>query len=319
MGEDASVYLVHLASHRLTQNISLHKFRLDTTNKLRWKASQSLELVLPDDFDLILGSRNLSPELRHLTLTPCNAPRALKYDITESDERSTSQELPSTSSGNEDEIEVITRNGFITSLIGLPRFKSLRARVVNASGGFQLPSLGGNKERDEGLTTAVAGGTGICVFLSLSASFSLRSTLPSVLLWSIHIDDFGLVEYLLQHHYLDPARWRAIRIFLTRGGEGVDFTSFQTCDNASKKCEVLRAQVETRAAGRPVLSFHFRRMASEDLKVGHEQLPGRGETNGQEQCSSFILFCGSRSLEWQVKMWAMTMNPRGMVQTAYST
>jgi hypothetical protein len=342
MSEDDGVYVVHLTSSRLTQNISLHKFRLQDAQMLQWRPSQSLELHLPDDFDPISRSGSLSQDRRCLTLTPCNSPGARRNDTTDNDadtddavaKGSSGEISPPTAkdSKDEDEIEVITRNGFMTFLISLPRFTSLCAQVTGVRGGFDLRALHGIRGQ-EGTPTAVAGGTGICVFLSLSTSIGLSSMPPLLLLWSIHINDWGLVRLLLddqQHRYLDPAKWKAIKIFLTRGSRGndiADYIPLHRLNTISRECEALSTRAQERARVHldcdsrrdPVVSFHFRHMTSGDFVVGNDKHTHQSTgLNGPGASPPSILFCGSRSLEWQVKMWAMTMSPRRTVQTAYN-
>lgn len=135
-------------------------------------------------------------------------------------------------------------------------------------------------------SVCIAGGTGIAPFLTMGAASMGRCTLC----WSIRSDDFGAVEFVLQEQLLRVDQWEAVSIFVTSGEDAGGLV----VEKPAMWWETQFAELWEKYSGR--LRLQKRRMGAEDLAVRYEK--GLGETRT-------ILFCGSKSLEWQIRMWFM--------------
>ncbi|CEL11108.1 hypothetical protein ASPCAL14214 [Aspergillus calidoustus] len=198
-----------VSSRRLTQGIALHTFQpVNPTDHVQLRPTQHISLEFPKDLDPTAGPRILNDEQRRLCFTPCRVITTKRDDGTA-----------------EQSISILSRNGRVTSLLGLPRINGLRAEVLDVGGGFSPDLLGVSSSL--GNTIAVAGGTGAGCFLSVTSSdkklplsaFS-KKVYPyqNRLLWSIRGDDFRLVEYVLENGLIDPQVWIAT-VFVTAGQE----------------------------------------------------------------------------------------------------
>jgi hypothetical protein len=191
----------------------------------------------------------------------------------------------------EQSISILSRNGRVTSLLGLPRINGLRAEVLDVGGGFSPDLLGVSSSL--GNTIAVAGGTGAGCFLSVTSSdkklplsaFSKKVyPFQNRLLWSIRGDDFRLVEYVLENGLIDPQVWIAT-VFVTAGQEDDGLIAGNTIRFWEDKLQSMTSSK---------VKFHCRRMSEQDM------FP-----NGDAECDT-VLFCGSKALEFQIKQWSMS-------------
>jgi hypothetical protein len=190
----------------------------------------------------------------------------------------------------EQSISIISRNGRITSLLGLPRLNGLTAQVLGVGGGFSPDVL--DLSSSSGNLVAVAGGTGAGCFLSVT---SLDKKMPQPpfsedvypvrnrLLWSIRGDDFRLVEYVLENELLNPHVW-STEVFVTAGEEDDGLITGNTVRFWEDKLHSMTS---------PTVKFYCRRMDDKDMFPDGE---AKGDT---------VLFCGSKALEFQIKQWSM--------------
>ncbi|OAL27251.1 hypothetical protein AYO20_09849 [Fonsecaea nubica] len=320
MGSSSNAVLTHHSTRPLTPTISQHTFhRLPgDQGQFSWRPSQYLELQLPAGLDLIGGESALDDERRRIHVTPCNPPsRKTKSGWDGEHEHDYEREA------GEEAVVFITRNGSVTGLLGLPRFRSLTVQVVGVGGGFipeHFSTCSLPPPPPSGLV-CVAGGIGICAFLPFPSSpYDTRTRTRRTLLWSIHFDDIDLVTHLLPQGLLDPCQWTTMRIFLTSGTDAFEQTSFASL---GPKCDDIAARVRRSGPSTATLSFTVGRMTMDDLSSavmaedgGHE----RGETTKDALLANMtsaatVFFCGSKSLEWQVKMWALKMTPPCRVHT----
>ncbi|KAF4994827.1 hypothetical protein FGRMN_5561 [Fusarium graminum] len=263
--------LKHRYSTRLTPSLSVHTFAVQANHDFNrsFTPSQHLTLQFPPDLDPVSGPQNLSADDRCLSFTPYH----VQYD----------------NDGAVESVSLMARNGRVTGLIGLPRpHNPLIANIVQVAGGFPAPILDSTHQ-----STCIAGGTGIAPFIAMAAAKNHGGNSKSVLtkpalLWSIRGNDFGIVEYFLKHQIIHPGDWSVVRIFVT-AGEG--------CDGMvdSKPSQWWHARFRILSQGFDDENvFQLRRMEFQDLE------PIIGETENP------VLFCGSKQLEWQVKMWLLT-------------
>lgn len=179
-------------------------------------------------------------------------------------------------------ITLMTTNGRVSGLMGLPRPDGpLKADIVDVGGGFTPESLA---QMDEG-AVCVAGGTGVACFLARAAAkrrHRHEPYLPPRLCWSIRQEDFKVVQHLLESGALSPDDWSALQIFVTNGAG---------TPGSGAVGRGVREWMDT-AAPKGV-GFFTRRMTLEDISPG---MDGQGAN---------VFFCGSKSLEWQVKMWCL--------------
>ncbi|CAK7229161.1 hypothetical protein SCUCBS95973_007126 [Sporothrix curviconia] len=266
--------LTHRTSRRVTASISFHCFWFVTSPDhdsdpghassppllQRWlRPTQNVTLQFPADLDPAGGKHGMSVADRRCTFTPCR--------------------------GDSSQIDILTRNGRVTGLLGLPRpYQTLTAEVLEVGGGFSAAALAA-------ASVCIAGGTGIAPFLTMGASEA--GTRAKGLCWSVRSDDFGAVEFALQEQLLRAEDWAGVSIFVTSGEDGVGVV-------AEKPAAWWETTLTTLQEAHPArnLSFARRRMAAADIAVDV------GE-DGQSGQNKTILFCGSKSLEWQVRMWAM--------------
>ncbi|CAH0057901.1 unnamed protein product [Clonostachys solani] len=255
------------SSHRLSPSISLHTFSVPKRANFlaSFQPSQNVTLQFPDDLDLIYGSKSLKEEDRCLTFTPCQLSEPPDADYLA--------------------MSVITRNGRVTGLLGIPRpHGRLTAKLVGTGGGFPTPNT-----EYIGSTTCIAGGTGIAPFLAMANARWGANGCPGrvSLIWSINGNDFPLVEYLIREKILQSIDWLSVTIFATPGDEVDGLVAGKTEDWWAKKINDLPVEIDSSIHAR------CRRMEKEDLD--------RAISNSDHQ----VLFCGSKSLEWQVRMWCL--------------
>ncbi|KAF5625594.1 hypothetical protein F52700_8959 [Fusarium sp. NRRL 52700] len=258
--------LKHISSTRLTPSLSIHSFSILTHHEFSrsFRPSQHLTLQFPPDLDPISGPQNLSAQERCLSFTPFH----LQY----------------AEDGRVESIALMARNGRVTGLLGLPRpHGPLIAKIVEVGGGF--PS--GIQERT-GRSLCIAGGTGIAPFIAMAAAKNCRSSINDLkpsLICSIRGDDFGIIEYLWNHEMLYPRDWNVVRVFVTPGEEtgGIAAGKPQSWWHQRFK-ELLHDHSDGNI-------FRLGRMKNEDLE------------GFSTDASGPVLFCGSKQLEWQVKMW----------------
>ncbi|KAF5722932.1 hypothetical protein FMUND_2289 [Fusarium mundagurra] len=263
--------LKHISSTRLTPSLSIHTFSILANHEFSrsFRASQHLTLQFPPDLDPVSGPQNLSDQERCLSFTPFH----LQY----------------AEDGAIESISLMARNGRVTGLLGLPRpHGPLVAKIVEVGGGFPAQTI-----EQAGQALCIAGGTGIAPFIAMAAAKNCNSStngLKPSLICSIRGDDFGVIEYLWSHEMLYPLDWKAIRIFVTPGEEtgGMAAGKSQSWWNKRFK-ELLHDHNDSDV-------FRLGRMEKEDLE-GFSK-----DTNRP------VLFCGSKQLEWQVKMWFLGKN-----------
>ncbi|PNP78802.1 hypothetical protein FNYG_07944 [Fusarium nygamai] len=258
--------LKHISSTRLTPSLSIHLFSILTNHEFSrsFRPSQHLTLQFPPDLDPVSGPQNLSDQERCLSFTPFHSQYA--------------------EDGTIESISLMARNGRVTGLLGLPRpHGPLVARIVEVGGGFPSEII-----EQAAQALCIAGGTGIAPFIAMAAAKNCsRSTndLKPSLICSIRGDDFGVIEYLWDHEMLYPRDWDVVRIFVTPGEEtgGVASGKPQSWWHQRFK-ELLHDHSDSDV-------FCLGRMEKEDLEDFNK------DTDGP------VLFCGSKQLEWQVKMW----------------
>lgn len=256
----------HQSSHRLTAGIILHVFVVSGFPELAWHPGDSFLMDLPPDIDLT-GYQQSDQASRQLYFTPCNSPN---HGVK-----------------SEQVIKFILRSGQLSSLISLPRFESLRARIRLVSSGIDFHAF--NQNEPGGIE--IAGGTGISPFLALHSSilYSGTSSSSRVLFWSLHVDDLALATYVLLQNYLPRELWQKITIFVTRG------TSTITASTIKTKCQEFLSHLSLGSQNQ--IQFCCRRMTEQDIRLAQST----EQTSGAEQKT--IYFCGSKSLQWQIKRW----------------
>jgi hypothetical protein len=265
--------VVHQSSHRLTPAITWHVFYLSERSSFAWNPGESILMQLPPDIDLT--ARPLSdPASRQLYFTPCNS--------------------PSHGTTTAPRIEIILRNGRLSSLIATPRFNSLRASICSVGRGFDLDAL----NRDDTQTIAIAGGTGISPFLAISRSVptSWDANSARSLLWSLHVGDLALVMYVLENNYLPVDGWNRVVIFVTIGTDTIAASSVEI------KCRELWSRLPSDVQDR--IQFSCRRMTEQDIR-GVQSV---SKITGIEKTT--VYFCGSNSLRWQIKRWGIAMTTK---------
>ncbi|KAJ4245827.1 hypothetical protein NW762_013951 [Fusarium torreyae] len=262
--------LKHVSSTRLTPSLSLHTFSVQANNDFResFRPGQHLTLQFPSDLDPISGSQTLSHQDRRLSFTPYHAAYAAEGGI--------------------ETISLIARDGRVTGLLGLPRPNGpMTAKIIEVAGGIP-PETPGYEHR--GLY--IAGGTGIAPFIAMATDktrgiiLEVRDTKPS-LICSIRGEDFQAIEYLWNHQMLLPQDWNVLRIYITPGNESGGFTAGKSRTWWYQRFKDLAHD------DHDLEIFRLGRMEKEELS----NLVG--DTEGQ------IVFCGSKQLEWQVKMWLL--------------
>lgn len=164
-------------------------------------------------------------------------------------------------------LALLSKNGRVTSLLSQPRPSGdLTAAVIGVGGGF-------SEDLMSAATTCIAGGTGIACFAAMGGEFR-RSTLVC----SMREDEFGVFEALFLRESRQADRWGKIKVFITGGPDG--FRSEATLQNRLTMCK------------RDNVQFSLGRMEESDVK-------------GMHCPDTVILFCGGKSLEWQVRLWAL--------------
>ncbi|TPX08111.1 uncharacterized protein E0L32_010178 [Thyridium curvatum] len=260
-----SVALAHVSSHRMTSSISLHTFSAPVQLPIR--PTQHVVIQFPPDLDPIGGAHSLKEDDRRLQFTPC---------------RISVEPMQGTADGARTTLAFFSRNGRVTSLIGLPRPQGLGAQLVEVGGGFSEEVL-----ESPAQTIAVAGGTGISCFLSLESSNlgEDAATMRRILAWSIRGEDFPLVEYVLQNGMLDIELWD-VKIFVTAGEDPGGLVG-------GKPETVWKDRFNSIKQNFQGVEFACRRMEKSDIF----------EDSADKK--ALVLFCGSKSLQWQIKMWAL--------------
>ncbi|OBS20345.1 hypothetical protein FPOA_06717 [Fusarium poae] len=262
--------LTLVSSTRLTPNLSVHIFTVQANHDFNqsFRPGQHLTIQLPPDLDPVSGPQNLSEEDRRLSLTP--------YHVGYAD------------NGVIETISFMARNGRVTGLLGLPRPHSpLVATIVQAGGGFPRAILDSSDR-----LVCIAGGTGIAPFIAMAMARNQSSNPEGgerkpVLLCTIRGNDFGAIEYLLTHQLLHPKDWSILRIFITNGEEEDGLIDGKPSQWWHERLKRLSSNVCGDGG------FCLRRMELRDLE------PVIDSTNDP------VLFCGSKQLEWQVKMWLL--------------
>ncbi|KAH8684113.1 hypothetical protein BGZ61DRAFT_534786 [Ilyonectria robusta] len=256
------------SSHRLTPRVSLHTFARSGQlgRNTNIRPSGKVSLQFPPDLDPIAGSHSLGEEDRRLDFTPCR----FEHDA----------------SGNLCSFAFLASNGRVAGLIGLPRPQGqLTARLVDVGNGFPDDVLALNDVK-----VYVAGGTGIACFLSLVSGRSRQDTsqgMKSTLICSIRGDDFQIIDFFLEKQILNPHDWSCVRLFITSGDDVDGLTAGKPAHWWQAHFGSLRQQFPG------PLEFCLGRMSQKDL----DPFLTEAFTN--------VLFCGSKSLEWQIKMWSL--------------
>ena len=260
--------VVHQSSHRLTATITWHVFRLSDLSDFVWRPGESFLMQLPSNIDLT-GHQHSDPASRQLYFTPCNSPRH------------------GTTGGQR--IEFILRSGRLSSLIATPRFESLRAEICLVGSGFDLHPI----NRNDLQTIPIAGGTGISPFLALSSPTSdcEASNSRRILFWSLHVGDLALALYVLLNNYLPMEGWKMVTIFVTKGLDTITTSTVET------QCRQIWSHLPS--ATQDQVQFCCRRMTEQDIQ-GVQKADEIAETE-----QTIIYFCGSKSLQWQIKRWVI--------------
>ncbi|KAL3483034.1 hypothetical protein BJX62DRAFT_245288 [Aspergillus germanicus] len=263
-----------VSSRRLTQGIALHTFQpVNPTGNVQLRPTQHILLEFPKDLDPTAGPRSLTDEQRQLCFTPYHVITIKRNDGTAGQS-----------------ISIISRNGRLTSLLGLPRLNGLTAQVLGVGGGFSPDVL--DLSLPSGNVVAVAGGTGAGCFLSVTSSDKKLSLPPLTenvypvrnrLLWSIRGDDFRLLEYVLENELLNPHVW-STEVFVTAGEEDDGLIAGNTVRFWEDKLHSMTSST---------VKFYCRRMEEKDMFPDGE---AKGDT---------VLFCGSKALGFQIKHWSM--------------
>ncbi|KAL2213898.1 hypothetical protein CC79DRAFT_1391792 [Sarocladium strictum] len=183
------------------------------------------------------------------------------------------------------QIMILARNGRVTQLLGLPRLQGpLQAEIISSGGGFSdetLNSLEG--------AICVASGTGLAPFLAMA---SQKCPIKGAhLVWTINGNDFGAVEFLINSGMLKPEHWASVKVFVTSGEEAFGLIAGKAQSWWQNRFTELQGKLEGK------VKFACGRMSQDDL------------LNTQQESISQVLFCGNKSLEWQVKMWFLSKAP----------
>ena len=174
---------------------------------------------------------------------------------------------------------ILARNGRVTQLLGLPRLHGpLKASITSSGGGFPEEAL-----RDLEGTVCIASGTGLAPFLAVaSRDYPIKG---AHLLWTINGNDFGALEVLLSSNLLKPEQWSSVKVFITSGDEMQGLIA----GKGTQWWQDRLGELQRRHGGD--LAIKCGRMCQDDvLKTVSDK-------------TSSVLFCGNKSLEWQVKMW----------------
>ncbi|CAM1501197.1 Fc.00g103590.m01.CDS01 [Cosmosporella sp. VM-42] len=267
-GNEVISTLTLQSSHRLAPRISLHTFSFPNTLGLQRqiRPSQHVSLQFPPDLDSIAGSHNFNDQDRRLDFTPCY----FEYDPF----------------GDLRSFAFLAGNGRVTGLLGLPRPQGqLTAQLVDVGKGFSEEIL----ENTTSLA-CIAGGTGIAPFLALASAPEWKQGAESAssnFTWSIRGDDFAIVEFFLDVGILQPKDWSSVYIFIT---SGEDVGNLPAGKPESWWQNRIR-NLQDRFSG----PLHFR-LGRIDKEHVDTLVPLGGGS---------VFFCGSKSLEWQVKMWSL--------------
>ncbi|KAK5050529.1 hypothetical protein LTR84_003810 [Exophiala bonariae] len=321
---------IHISTSRLTQTINLHTFHISPALGLNWTPSQHIELQLPPELDLISGRAALDDEARRLQLTPCRYKHMCDgANIDDKKAAKTDAVDVSTLSHDTVEIQFVTRSGTLTSQIGLPRFRALEASVLGCGGGFParlfrgIEAVNPDSEGATGVTVAVAGGVGICAFLAIADRIDIdaaqvrtedndyrngkENVKSPVLFWTLHVDDWEFVRFVIQNGRLAVGVWSRIHVFLTCGTDKI------TPGRAKGVIEDISKLLNVDER----LICHFRRMQVDDVERVVESRTNIASCRpgvSQRGCST-IHFCGGKSLEWQIKRWSRSMKTSVAVYT----
>ncbi|KAH6876333.1 hypothetical protein B0T10DRAFT_197893 [Thelonectria olida] len=259
------------SSHRLTPGISLHTFSRTKTGDLHH-----------GDITInILPTQTIT-----LQFPPDLDPIAGSHNLSEQDRRLdfTPCHLEHDSSGTTTSFSFLSGNGRVTGLIGLPRPQGqLAVKQVDSGGGFPEELTVSSQA-----AICIAGGTGIAPFLTLPSKQAWKTSngSRSSLVCSIRGHDFPIIEFFLERKMLRPEDWARVFIHVTPG-EDVDGLPAGRSESWWK----MRFEHVVQQFPGPV-QFSIGRLTEELLA-------------SMLQESKDILFCGSKSLEWQVKMWSL--------------
>lgn len=262
--------VVHELSHRLTPAITWHVFHLFEQSGLAWAAGESLLMQLPPDIDLT-ANQHSDPTSRQLYFTPCN--------------------ISSQCTAGVQKLEFILRNGRLSSLIGTPRFNGLQASIWSVGHGFDLQAW----DRDDTQIIAIAGGTGISPFLAISQSLISANSERS-LFWCLHVGDLSLVRYVLENNHLSVRDWEGVVIFVSVG------TDTMTTYSVENTCRELWSHLPSNIQEK--VEFRCRRMTEMDIRA----VQSAPKTVSIENTT--LYFCGSKSLQWQIKRWGVGINAK---------
>lgn len=186
---------------------------------------------------------------------------------------------------NRQNVQILARNGRVAQLLGLPRLHGpLRADAVSGNGGFPLNIL----QNLEG-AICIASGTGIAPFLALGSSE--LETKGAHLLYTINGNDFRALEYLLDSGLLVPENWSSVNVFVTAGDEAFGLLGGKGARWWQDHFATLRNETQ----GNLVMTCG--RMSKEHV------------LSSPQNKTTHVLFCGNKSLEWQVKMWFLNQAP----------
>lgn len=258
--------LKHISSTRLTPSLSIHTFSAPTSHEFTRNYRPSQHLTLQFPPDLDLVAGPQNLSDKDRCLS--FTPYHVEY-----------------TDGEVKTVSLMARNGRVTGLLGLPRPQGpLIADVVEIGGGFTSDVL---DRADQAV--CIAGGTGIAPFIAMAmakrqCTASDAQSLKPSLVCSLRGDDFGVIDYLWKHEMLRPQDWKSVGIFVTAGEESNGMAAAKSQDWWSRRFEALDSDNRI---------FHLGRMEKDDLN---------DIINGHE---GPVLFCGSKQLEWQVKMWLL--------------
>jgi hypothetical protein len=182
-------------------------------------------------------------------------------------------------------ISVLARHGRISQLLGLPRLNApLTANIIGVGGGFPADALACTGRR-----VCVASGAGLAPFLSLACTDDRTRNSP--LICTINGSDFDAIEHLIASKILAAENWLSVVIFLTPGVEMSGLIAGKTSQWWKEKLATLQASLTG------FVRFECRRIVKDDLMSYIVDSKDK------------VLFCGSKSLEWQVKMWMLNEMP----------
>jgi ferredoxin-NADP reductase len=164
-------------------------------------------------------------------------------------------------------------------MISAPRLGAvLTGALVGSGRGFPPEAFQSTHE-----ALCIASGTGIAPFLALAESGSAMN--DTHLFYSLRGSEFQLLEHMLDQKLLHMSKWKSVNVHITAGTDDNMYVGGKSSKWWENKLAKLVAETG------PTFKFHCGRMSLDTIK---ESLTLDGK---------HVLFCGSKSLEWQVKMW----------------